>query len=309
MGITLHRFYLYPPPSPSLPSPLVRVLRPAAPNAAQPAVDYADSLADAKADLLVRSWLAAAGETRASPPAPLGSFTPYLDEDCAEDRALLAFHGHELDLWWTADEARPSHVAIGPGGDEDMFWRWLDESVDDPMIERLRRPAAPLRVRLLTEADARLIDHPLLIVEDVDWMTAEEFDRWHRGGELTTVTATPLPTQPPVTERELRLAKLALVERAMRAELDANDRRAASFRCSQLARFDPAAALRTVEHLEARVTLGDDRRGIAWALAYALHQLRDAPAQAELVTRWRARPSSFRKKILAELEKLSASRR
>ncbi len=316
MGIAIERFYLYSSPSPSpSPSPsssssltlIVRVLRPSAPNAAQPAVDFADALADAKADLLVRSWLAAAGLRDGSTPAPLGTFSPYLDQECAEDRALLEFHGRELDLWWTAEEARPSRVAFGPGGDEEMFWRWLDEAVDDLRLERLRRPATPLRARLLTEADARLVDRPLLLIEDVDWMTAAEFERWHRGGELEAVTAGSLPMEPRVTKRELRLAKLALVERALRADLNADDRRAASFRCSQLGRFDPAAALRLIEHLETRVTDRDDRRGIAWALAYALHQLRETPERAELVSRWRARPSELRAMILKQLDELSAS--
>lgn len=305
MGIALERFYLYPPIGAASPALLIRTLRPAAPNAAQPAVDYADDLADAKADLIVRSWMAASGVDEPRAPAPIGECSPLLDADAPEERALLAFHGGELELWWTFDEARPYCIEIGPGdGDEPAFWRWLDESVDDRAGARLRRPATRLRVRLITEADVGLVDEPLLLVEELDWMTSEEFDRCHRRGGLAAMTSAPRPTTPDATEEEHRRVKLALVERALADDLAHEDRRAAAFRCGELARFDPSAALSLVERLSASARAGDDLEGIAWALGYGLHHLRGAPGQLELVARWRAQATTLQRAVLAKLDEL-----
>lgn len=302
MGIAHDRFYFYPAAAPTLPALLVRVVRPTAPNAAEPAVEFAEALADAKAEALAWAWTDA-GE--AGPPAPLGDFSPYLDEESPEDAELLAFHGRALELWWTMEEQRPAAFAIGPGADEGAFWEWLAAALDDDaFVGRLRRPATPIRVRLVTEADARLVDTPLLLVDDVDWLTAEEFDRLYDGG-LAALTARPPATSPAVTEAEFRAVKLGLVERALAHDFARGDRRSAAFRASVLARFDPPAALALIERLAGSLKRGDDRKGITWALAYALHHLRREPGCAGLLERWRAASDRLRSDVLAELERLA----
>lgn len=299
MGIALQRFYFFPAAAPTQTPLLVRVVRPTAPNAAEPAVEFAEALADAKAGALAWACSGAAG-----PPAPLGEFSPYLDEHDPKDAELLAFHGRTLELWWTAEEARPASFAIGPGVDEAAFWDWLAAAEDDDAsVARLRRPATRIDVRLVTEADARLVDTPLLLVDDVDWLTADEFAHLASGG-LAALTARPPATRPAVTQAEFRAAKLALVERALAHDLARGDRRSAAFRASELARFDPPAALALIDRLPDALKRKDDRKGIAWALAYALHHLRREPSRADLLERWRAAPEGLRSDILAELGKL-----
>lgn len=305
MGIDLTRFYLYPAAAPMELPLLVRVIRPAAPNAAQPAVDFAEALAEAKAEALAWAVRVAAGAGEARPPAPLGVATSHFDEEAAAEREALAFHGRVLDLWWTAEVRWPDILAIGPGGDEAEFWRWLEEAMSERELARLRRPAAPIRVQMVTEADARLVDAPLLLIDDVDWLTAEEFDHLHRGGGLAALTARPFATEPTVTEGEVIAVKRRLVERALAGDLEADDRRAAAFRASDLARYDPPAALALIDRLAGSLADDDDRRGIAWALAYALDRLGGAPGQAALLSRWRAAPDPFREAVLAELAGLA----
>ncbi|WP_434425227.1 hypothetical protein [Nannocystis pusilla] len=301
MGIAHDRFYFFPAAAPTLAPLLVRVVRPTAPNAAEPAVEFAEALADAKAGALAWAW---SGAGEAGPPAPLGDFCPYLDDQDPTDAELLAFHGRTLELWWTAEEQRPDSFAIGPGADEETFWDWLAASRDDDdFVARLRRPAVRIHVRLVTEADARLVDTPLLLVDDVDWLTADEFARL-AGGGLAALTARPPATSPAVTQAEFRAAKLALVERALAHDLARGDRRSAAFRASELARFDPPAALALIERLPGSLKRKDDRKGIVWALAYALHRLRREPARAGLLERWRAASDAVRSDILAELARL-----
>ncbi|WP_143140773.1 hypothetical protein [Nannocystis exedens] len=301
MGIGHERFYFYPAAAPTRTALLVRVVRPTAPNFAEPAVEFAEALADAKAGALAWAW---SGAGEAGPPAPLGDFCLHLDEATPEDAELLAFHGRALELWWTAEEEQPAAFAVGPGADEEAFWEWLAASLDDDaFVGRLRRPATPIPVRLVTEADARLVDTPLLLVDDVDWLTAEEFDRLYHGG-LAALTARPPATSPAVTEAEFRAVKLGLVERALADDLARGDRRAAAFRASELARFDPPAALALIERLAGSLRCFDDRKGITWALAYALHRLRREPGRAGLLERWRAASDRLRRDVLAELEQL-----
>ncbi|MCY1064999.1 hypothetical protein OV090_09525 [Nannocystis sp. RBIL2] len=300
MGIAHQRFYFFPAAAPTLPPLLVRVVRPTAPNAAEPAVEFAEALADAKAGALAWAWSGAGG-----PPAPLGDFSPHLDDQDPQDAELLAFHGRTLELWWTAEELLPASFAIGPGADEEAFWDWLAASRDDDaFVARLRRPATRIAVRLVTEADARLVDTPLLLVDDVDWLTADEFAHLAHGGGLAALTARPPATSPAVTQAEFRAAKLALVERALAHDLAHGDRRSAAFRASELARFDPPAALALIERLAGSLKRKDDRKGIVWALAYALHRLRREPARADLLERWRAASDALRSDILAELARL-----
>jgi hypothetical protein len=302
MGIAHDRFYFYPAAAASDTALLVRVVRPTAPNAAEPAVDFAEALADAKAQALAWAWSGAA-----RPSAPLGDFCPYLDATSPEDAALLAFHGRELELWWTAVEEHPDAFALGPGADEEAFWDWLAASLDDDaFVARLRRPAAPMRVRLVTEADARLVDTPLLLVDDVDWLTGEEFERLYHGG-LAALLAEPPATRPVVTEAEFRAVKLGLVERALAHDFARGDRRSAAFRVKELARFDPPAALASIERLADSLRWRDDRKGITWALAYALHGLRGEPGRAALLERWRTASDRLRRDVLAELDELDRS--
>ncbi|MCY1060633.1 hypothetical protein [Nannocystis sp. SCPEA4] len=299
MGIAHARFYFYPATAATRIPLLVRVVRPTAPSAAEPAVEFAEALADAKAGALAWAWSGEAG-----PPTPLGDFYPNLDGEDPKDAELLAFHGRTLELWWTAEEQRPASFAIGPGADEEAFWDWLAASRDDDaFVARLRRPATRIHVRLVTEADARLVDTPLLLVDDVDWLTADEFARLASGG-LAVLTARPPATTPAVTQAEFRAAKLALVERALAHDLAHGDRRSAAFRASELARFDPLAALALIERLPGSLKRHDDRKSIVWALAYALHRLRREPARADLLERWRAASDSLRSDVLAELAQL-----
>lgn len=302
MGIAHDRFYFFPAATPGAIALLVRVVRPSAPNAAEPAVEFAEKLADAKAQAL--AW-ACSGTAR--PPVPLGDFGPYLDGTSPTDAALLAFHGRELELWFTAMEARPDALAMGPGGDEEAFWDWLEASLDDDaFVARLRRPATSMRVRLVTEADARLIDTPLLLIDDVDWLTGEEFARLDDGG-LAELTAKPPATSPTVTEAEFRAVKLGLVERALADDFKRGDRRAAAFRVKELGRFDPPAALASIERIAGSLKWRDDRKSITWALAYALHGLRGEPGRAALLERWQAASDGLRRDVLAELDKLDRS--
>ncbi|MFY0534011.1 hypothetical protein [Nannocystis pusilla] len=61
MGIAHLRFYFFPAAVPTRTPLLVRVVRPTAPNAAEPAVEFAEALADAKAGALAWAW-SGAGE-------------------------------------------------------------------------------------------------------------------------------------------------------------------------------------------------------------------------------------------------------
>ncbi len=303
MGIALDRFYLYPPDRPGSPHVLVRTLRPAGPNAAQPAVDFADDLADAKANALYRAWRRTRG-AGGSPPEPLGSASSHLDESCVEDRPLLAHHGHEVELWWTSSTRRPSFLQIGPGVDEAAFWSWLGESLSDRRLADLSRPAAKIRARLLTEAELRFVDAPLLLVEDVDWLTAEEFDDLHRGGGLERLLAGIEPRLAQISKAEVNAVKLSLVERALADDLRRCDRRAAAFRASELARFDANAAGELIERLCRELTASDDRRGIAWALAYALHGLLAWPGRSSLLSRLGERGGSFVELLMGKLAEI-----
>ncbi|MEZ4385835.1 MAG: hypothetical protein R3A79_31240 [Nannocystaceae bacterium] len=300
MGVTLHRFYLSPPSVAGSPHLLVRVVRPAAPNAAQPAVDFADDLAQAKAEALQEAWHAAVGG-EGPPPAPLGQASPDLDADEPEDRPLLAHHGGELDLWWTPSERHAGLVAIGPGAQEADFWRWLDGFLSEREIAALRRPAQAIRARLVTEAELRFVDAPLLLVDDVDWLTAAEFRRLNRGGGLAEAIAAVPRVLEAVPAEAILAAKRALIERALAADLAAADRRAAAFRASDLARLDPAAALALVARLVDAIEPGDDRRGIAWALAYALALVDPGDARAALLERLETAGGDFAAALLREL--------
>ena len=299
MGIELPVLVLYPPPQPGSPWLLARVTRPSAPNAAQPAVDFAEELADAKAHALVRAWLASNFGADLPVPEPIGWCYPALDEDL-EGHPLVGFTGSEFDLWWTASVRHPSSLEIGPGVDEAAFWAWLDQAISDRELADLRRPAERIRVRLLTEADARLVEHPLLLVDDVDWLSAEEFAHLHRGGGLEAELAELLPMQPAVTEQEVHAVKLGMVRRALAGDLEQDDRRAAAFRCSDLAKYDPDAALAMIERLAIETSDEDDRKGITWALAYALKRLRGLAQCEALIERWRA-AEGLRAEVLVEL--------
>ncbi len=305
MGITLTRFVLYPSDQAGSPYLLARVIRPAAPNFAQPAVDFAEDLADAKAHALVRAYLVAtSAESARQVPEAIGTASLDVDEPSLAEHPLNGLHGSEFEVWWTASHKRPTRLAIGPshgdGQAEAEFWRWLDESVSDRQLAEFRRPAERIRVRLITEADVRLVDHPLLLVEDLDWLSAEEFSYLHRDGGLEAELADVLATHPVVTAKDIWAVKLGLVRRALASDLSCADRRTAAFRCSDLARFDPDATIVLIEELAAAVDGDDDRSGIVWALAYALHSLRGRAECEALIERWRAR-DGLAAEVLAEL--------
>ena len=302
--MAIDNFYLYPPSTPSSPHVLVRTRRPAGPNAAQPAVDFADDLADAKADALHRAWHASTG-AEGSPPEVLGQASPDLDDTCPDDRALLAVLGGEIDLFWTASQRHPTHLQVGTSVDEDGFWRWLDEFVSDRRLAELQRPATRIRARLLTEAELRFVDAPLLLVEDVDWLTAEEFDDLHRRGGLERLLAGIPPGLTQVPEAETLAVKLSLIEQALTEDHRHGDRRSAAFRASVLARFDPDAAGVLVERMVRESTPDDDLRGIAWALAYALHQLDAWPGRPALLARLRGEGRPLLGALLENLAQLA----
>lgn len=303
IGVSLDLFYFFPAVAPTSPALLVRVVRPTAPNYDGPAVDLADALAEAKAGAL--AWALRGGER---PPAPLGAFAPLLSGESPEDAALLTTHGGERELWWSEEAQRPSNFAIGPATDEEDFWaRVSGASHDDATVGRLRRPATKITVRLVTEADARLVDTPPVLVEDVAWLTGKEWAQLHDGG-LAAFKARPPATSPPVTEAELRAVKLGFVERAVADDLARGDRRMAAFRASDLGRYDPPAALALIERVAGSVRLWDDRNDIAWGLAYGLYSLRRAPGRADLLERWRGARDRVRRVALAELAKLERGR-
>ncbi len=305
MGIALDRFYLHPPPTPNSPHGLVRARRPAGPNAAQPAVDFADDLADAKADAIYRAWHRHCG-AEGSPAQALGACSPLLDEDTPEDRTLLALYGGELKVFWTTSERHPTYLQIGPGEDEAAFWRWLDDCLSERRLASLHRPARRICVRLLTEAELRLVDAPLLLVEDVDWLTAEEFDHLHRRGGLAELIAGLDPQLTRLPPAEIRAAKLSLVQRALADDHRREDRRSAAFRTSELARLDADAAGAEIERLSRTIVPGDDHRGIGWALAYALHILREWPGRPPLIAQLRERSGAYLEVLFRELEGLSS---
>ncbi|MCA9662135.1 MAG: hypothetical protein KC486_27605, partial [Myxococcales bacterium] len=147
---------------------------------------------------------------------------------------------------------------------------------------------------------------PLLLVDDVDWLTAEEFDHLHRGGGLEALIAGISATLEAVPEAAIVAAKRRLVERALRADLDAGDRRAAAFRAAEIARLDPPAARALIERLVDELQPGDDRRGIAWALAYALHKLGPSRERRALRGRLAARGGDFVAALLGELRGIEA---
>jgi hypothetical protein len=238
MGIELTYFVLYPPPRPDSPWPLARVIRPSAPNAFEKALDFAEALAYAKANALVRAWLASVGDAPDSTPVPIGS-SSWVPESAYPGHPINAFLGSELDVWWTRTNANPASLAIGPAGDEADFWRFLEGQARDGSADDLRRPAERIRVRLITEADARLVDHPLLLVEDLNWLSQAQFEQLDRHHGLEAELAELLATQPVVTPEEVAKVKADLVD----AAFEHADLHSAAFLCSDLARFDPDDAM------------------------------------------------------------------
>ncbi|MGB1276560.1 MAG: hypothetical protein ACPG77_12495, partial [Nannocystaceae bacterium] len=289
---------LYATPDHATPWIVARVTRPAAPGYAQPAVDFADDLADAKADALVRAILGV------PPPAPIGQCSPMLDEDEPDDRPLLGLHGGKLELWWAQDSKAPNHVAIGPGATEADFWAWIGESMSDRFLARLERPAQQIHVRLVTEADTRMLDRPLLMIDDVDWLTSEEFDHLHRGGGLEALLQEKIACAPKVDEAAWKHVKLTLVRRALAADEANNDRRSAAFRSIELAAHAPEQALQLAAKVASEVTDEDDLSGIAFALASTLHKLQGHDGADALVAQWKRDERDFCRMIGSELAKL-----
>jgi hypothetical protein len=282
MGIELTYFVLFPPPQLDSPWPLARVIRPSAPNASEPALDFAEALAHAKANALVRAWLVSVGESPSSVPAPIGYSS--WDPDASPEHPIHAFLGGELELWWARSNTNPASLAIGPACDEADFWRWIDRTRAGSSVD-LRHPAERVRVRLLTEADARLVDHPLLLVEDLDWLTSKQFEQLDRHRGLETELAEVLAMQPVVTPQEFAAVKAELIE----AALGHGDLHSAAFLCSDLARFDPDSAIEWIGILTDEAAEEDEEDGPSYmheGFASALHALRGHPACEALIESW-----------------------
>jgi hypothetical protein len=301
MGIELRYFVLYPPPRPDSPWLLARVIRPSAPNSSEPAIDFAEALAHLKANALVRAWLASVGDSPGSVPTAIGHSS--WDPDATSEHPINAFLGSELEVWWTCSNANPASLAIAPARDEAEFWRWIDGQArnrNDSAVD-LRRPAERVRVRLLTEADARLVDHPLLLVEDLDWLSEAQFEQLDRHRGLEAELKEVLAMQPIVTPEEMVEAKAELLE----AALEHADLHLAAFLCIDLARFDPDAAMEWIQILTAEADEDaddDDGPYIPDAFASALHALRGHPECEALIERWQG-ADGLPAEILAALAK------
>lgn len=295
MGIDLTYFVLYPPSRPGAPWPLARVIRPSAPNSVEPALDFAEALASAKAHALVRAWLASIGELSSSVAEPIGCSAWNIDTSFAE-HPIHAFLGGEFDVWWARSNKNPADLAIGPARDEADFWRWIDDETRGRTPADLRHPAERVRVRLLTEADARLVDHPLLLVEDLDWLSREQFEYLDGQRGLETELTEALAVRPVVTPEEIGEAKADLID----AAIGESDLHTAAFLCIDLARFHPDAAIEWIEALAEELDDTDsEHEYVPGALARALHSLRGQPACEALIEHWR--DSGLAAKILAEL--------
>src|SRR5262245_22697359 len=106
MGIARTYFVLYPQPQPGSPWPLARVIRPAAPNSSESAIDFAVALAATKANALVRAWLASIGDSSGGVVEAIGDSSLNLDASFA-DHPIHAFHGSDFDVWWTRSTKHP----------------------------------------------------------------------------------------------------------------------------------------------------------------------------------------------------------
>lgn len=294
VGMCLDRFFLVRVEQP--PWLCIRVVRPAAPNAAQPAVDFACDLAEAKAKKIVDT-IAPGGEI-------VGDFSPLLDADCEADRQLLGHHGCQLSLWWTRRHRYHDALAFAPVPSEEAFWSWLDEFED---TKRYIRPATQVAARLVTEAEFDWRGRELLLMDDVDWLTAEEFDDLHRRGGLARLLAGELEARP-MSPESWRLAKLQLLNRALAADNAHNDRRAAAFRCIELSGYDSAAALDTIDRIIVSTTNSDDLKGIAYALGTALERMVDNPRAKSMYEQLGASTEPLPRQIVVEFDRLRRDR-
>ncbi len=295
MGMCVDRFHLYRRPLATPRWLLVRVTRPAAPGAAQPAVDFANDLADAIANKIAGTIDLDAEH--------VGSFVPLLADEEPVDQCLLSLHGRPLVLWWTRHADKPERIACGPTDSEGDFWNWLDEFVDDRTLASYRRPAQRIEATLATQADFDWSGRELLLVDDVDWLTAEEFDWLHRRDGLAELLEAPLVSQPASLER-WRTWKLDLLHRALADDDARDDRRSAAFRCIELTRYDPDGALERVLKIAATTVASDDVRGIAYALASALVRLESRPAYRRVIEVWSQSSNRLERSVVDELAKL-----
>ncbi len=297
MGIALTYFVLYPPPRPGSPWPLARVIRPSAPDSSDPAIDFAEALAHGKANALARAWLASNGD---SPDVVEAMGVSSWEIDASfEQHPIASFHGSEFDVWWTRSSVSPSRLAIAPALDEAEFWRRIADENSARELGELRRPAERIRVRLLTEADARLVDHPHVLAEDLDWVSEARFGDPDPFRGLAAELAGVLAMHPIVTEEEIDAAKAELIEDAIRQ----TDLHTGAFLCCDLARFDSDAAIEWIEALAEAIRVDDrEHERVPAALASVLFALRGLPACEALIESWQGADGPAAQ-VLAELGK------
>lgn len=298
MGIALTYFVLYPPPRPGSPWPLARVIRPSAPGSSEDAIDFAEALAHGKANALVRAWHASNGDSPDAVVEAMGVSSWEIDASF-DQHPITSFHGSEFDVWWTRSSVSPNRLAIAPALDEAEFWRRIADENSARELAELRRPAERIRVRLLTEADARLVDHPHVLAEDLDWVSEARFGDPDPFRGLAAELAGVLAMQPIVTEEEIIEAKAELIEDAIRQ----TDLHSGAFLCCDLARFDPEAAVEWIEILAEAIRVGDrEHEHVPSAIASVLVALRGLPECEALIESWRGADGPVAQ-VLAELAK------
>ena len=303
--IFVERFYLY---RVELPAGrerwLVRAPRPAAPNPDGAACDLAELIAAAKAETLLRSALADAGQ----PSAP---FELVFNTSSVAGTELGALHGRgQVSLWIAVDGESPREafrrlllVAAPDANIEAEIDRYLE--VELFQFRKQRQPAQHGEVRLITEADYDLLDCGPFMVRDVLWLEREQGRRWLDEGAGAWVH--PRPPTPARTQAELDAATLVLLERYLQELREAGALRSLAFELSELIPLGPAAGLAQLEALvHAREQLGEDWEDARWAIAHALvcEGERLGLGLDALRERWRAQPAFA--EVLTELDEMIA---
>jgi hypothetical protein len=192
---------------------LTRTVRPQAPNPAGNSVEFADNLATVKARILVRSWLKQHNQLdEHSSIEDLGNWPGYY----VNSSYFGALHGHSTRLWIAQGQYSWGHpiCMVGPGEDEQAFWRWATEAVRKKYLECLTPPATQHLVHYITEADYRLIDEFVFTLHDVEWGIPADSRNLQANGGLAALADNTYPPCPTLTETEYNSALLSALRRA-----------------------------------------------------------------------------------------------
>ncbi|WP_053787654.1 hypothetical protein [Streptomyces sp. XY332] len=145
--IKIFRLFSYQPCGHEL---LVRVVRPAAPNADQGALDAADDVADSATEHLSTWWEQRRLQTQCPHQHTSNLVAEMQEEPVGED--LLGSGGRQLGIWAARTEYGAPWMVLGTAATEAEFWQQVQ---DDPDLLHLGplAPAERRQVHFLTDED------------------------------------------------------------------------------------------------------------------------------------------------------------